>query len=694
MQVDSSDLLRNVAVVGHNDTGKTTLTSALLYAAGVTNRLHKVEDGNALTDFDPVEVSREISIGLSPCFAPWSKHKVNLIDTPGLGILMSEMRAGMRAADSSLLCVHATAGVQVTTEKSWQYAESIAQPVLLHVTKMDRENAEFERVVATLQESFGRGALPVQIPIGSESGFDGLVDLVHLKALAFTRDGDGRGVTRDIPAELADRVEEWRSQLMEAVAESDEALMEAFFEAGELTQEQLASGLRAAVRGRTVFPVTFSSGLHGIGPSALLDVLVQLGPHPLERGSFPAEDLGGQGIELELGSDQPAAALVFKTVNDPFSGKITMVRVVNGTMESDSSYWNPRAEAEERVGHLMLLQGKQGTNTPRLVAGDIAGIAKTKVSLTGDTLCAKSRPVRLGWIPMRNPAIAFAIEPRAKGDEEKIGDACHKLCEEDPTLRAGRDPQTGEFLLSGTGQLHVEIAVEKLKTRYKVDVILHPPKIPYRETIKRKADGHGRHKKQSGGRGQFADCKISVEPLPRGEKFEFVDEIFGGAIPQNYRPAVEKGILEACERGYLAGYPVVDFRVRLLDGQYHDVDSSEMAFKIAGSLAFKDAMAKAGATILEPVMQVEITTSEEFMGDIMSDLSQRRGKPQGMEARGNAQVIKATVPMSEMLNYAPALRSMTQGRSNFTMEFSHYEEVPKPIQEKIIAESKVAAEAS
>jgi elongation factor G len=694
MQVDSSELLRNVAVVGHNDTGKTTLTSALLYASGVTNRLHKVEDGNTLTDFDPVEVSREISIGLAPCFAPWSKHKVNLIDTPGLGIFVSEMRAGMRAADSSLLCVNATAGVQVTTEKAWQYAESVGQPVLLHVTKMDRENADFERVVTTLQESFGRGALPIQVPIGSEAGFAGVVDLVHMKAVGFTRDGDGKGSPTEIPAELADRVEEWRSQLMEAVAESDEALMEAFFEAGELTREQIASGLRTAVRRRSVFPITFSSGLHGIGPSALLDALVELCPHPLERDPFPAEDVGGQSIELSLGADQPAAALVFKTVNDPFSGKITMIRVVNGTMDSDSTYWNPRAEAEERVGHLMLLQGKQGTNTPRLVAGDIAGIAKTKVSLTGDTLCAKSKPVRLGWITIRNPAIAFAIEPRAKGDEEKIGDACHKLCEEDPTLRAGRDPQTGEFLLSGTGQLHVEIAVEKLKTRYKVDVILHPPKIPYRETIKRKAEGHGRHKKQSGGRGQFADCKIAMEPLARGAHFEFVDEIFGGAIPQNYRPAVEKGILEACERGYLAGYPVVDFRVRLLDGQYHDVDSSEMAFKIAGSLAFKDAMAKAGATILEPVMQVEITTSEEFMGDIMSDLSQRRGRPQGMEARGEGQVIKATVPMSEMLSYAPALRSMTQGRSNFTMEFSHYEEVPKPIQEKIIAESKVAAEAS
>jgi elongation factor G len=693
MQVDSSDLLRNVAVVGHNDTGKSSLTNALLYTSGVTTRQTKVGDGNTITDFDPVEVSREISIGLAPSFTPWSKHKVNLIDTPGSGIFAGEMRAGMRAADAALLCIHATAGVQVTTEKAWQYAEQIAQPVLLHVTKMDRENASFDTIVAALQESFGRTALPIQVPIGSESGFSGVVDLLTGKAHTFERDGDGKATIGDVPADLAGQVEEWRGQLMETVAESDESLMEAFFEAGELSHEQLGSGLRRAVIAREVFPITFSSGLHGIGSSALLDVMVKLLPNPLERGPYPATDVGGQEIALELGPDQPVAAVVFKTVNDPLTGKITMIRVVNGTMSSDSSYWNPRAETEERVGHLMLMQGKQGTNTPKLVTGDIAGIAKTKISLTGDTLCAKTKPVNLGWIPMRSPAIGFAIEPKAKGDEERIGDACHKLIEEDPTLRAGRDPQTGEFLLSGTGQLHVEIAVERLSSRYKVEVILHPPKIPYRETIKRRAEGHGRHKKQSGGRGQFADCKIAMEPLPRGEKFEFLDEIYGGSIPHNYRPAVEKGILETCERGYLAGFPVQDFRVRLLDGQYHDVDSSEMAFKIAGSLAFKDAMAKAGATILEPVMQVEITTSEEFMGDIMSDLSQRRGKPQGMEARGNAQVVKAIVPMAEMLNYAPALRSMTQGRSNFTMEYSHYEEVPKPLQEKIIAESGVSSEA-
>jgi elongation factor G len=690
MQVESSELLRNVALVGHNDTGKTTLASALLYTSGVSNRLNRVEDGNTVTDFDSEEIARGMSIGLAVCHAPWKRHKINLIDTPGAGIFTAEARAGLRAADAAVVCIHATAGVQVTTEKVWEYAEQIGLPVLILVTKMDRENADFERVLLGLQEAFGRTVLPMQVPIGSEQAFSGVVDLVRGGATTFERDGDGKGTSAEIPAPLADAVSTWRATLAETVAENDEALMETYFEQGELSEAQLREGLRKAVRERALFPVLFCASLHGIGTSSLLDALVDLLPNPLERSSFPATNVGGDPLEVKPAADGPVTALVFKTLSDPFSGKVTLLRVVSGTMAGDHSYWNPRLEADEKIGHVHHIQGKQNSAVPSLVAGDIGGVVKLKNTLTGDTLCSKERPARLTWIPLRPPAIAFAIEPKAKGDEEKIGEAAHKLCEEDPTLRAARDPQTGDFLLSGTGQLHVEIAVAKLKSRYKVEVILHPPKVPYRETIRRLADGHGRHKKQSGGRGQFADCRIQMEPLPRGERFEFVDEIFGGSIPHNYRPAVEKGIVEACERGYLAGFPVVDFRVRLKDGQYHDVDSSEMAFKIAGSLAFKDAMAKAAPVLLEPVMQVEITTNEEFMGDIMSDLSQRRGKPQGMEIKGTSQVIKAQVPMSEMLNYAPALRSMTQGRANFTMEFSHYDEVPRPVQDRIIADAKAA----
>ena len=687
MQVDSPEKLRNVAVAGHNDTGKTTLVSALLYAGGVTTRLNRVEDGNTLTDFDHEEVERKISIGLAPCFVPWQQHKVNLIDCPGYGIFFSETQQGMRAADAVLLCINGVAGVEVNTERVWEFAAQIEQPMLVSLTKMDRERADFGRTLEGLQKRFGRALLPVQIPIGQEHDFAGVVDLVAQKAYRFTKDGNGKATPGDVPAELAGEVETHRGRLIEAVAETDDQLMEGFFENGTLSQEDLEKGLRRAVARRQIFPVTLSSGSHGIGPSALLDTFLSLVPSPAERAPLPAKNIGGEDTALAADAAGPLAALVFKTLSDPFTGKISILRVVSGTLSSDTTVYNSRAEETERLGHLMLLQGKQGSNTPKLVAGDIGGVAKLKITATGDTLCAKDRPVKLAWIHVAEPAMAFAIEPKSKGDEEKIGEALTRLIDEDVALHAGRDAETHQHLLSGNGQLHIEIAVAKLKHRYHVDVLLHPPKVPYRETILRPADGHGRHKKQTGGRGQFADCKIKIEPLPRGGDFAFEDAIFGGSIPQNYRPAVEKGIQEARRRGYLAGYPVVDFKVRLLDGQYHDVDSSELAFKIAGSLAFKDAMANAKPTILEPVMKVEIVTSEDFTGDIMGDLSHRRGRPQGMDSANGSQIIKALVPMSEMLEYDRHLRAMTQGRSSFHMEFSHYEEVPRPVQDKLIAEA-------
>ncbi|HEV8582859.1 MAG TPA: elongation factor G [Thermoanaerobaculia bacterium] len=688
MQVDSPDKLRNVAVAGHNDTGKTMLVSALLYAGGVTTRLHRVEDSNTLTDFDHEETERKISIGLAPCFVPWQQHKVNLIDCPGYGIFFSETKQGMRAADSVLLCVNGVAGVEVNTERVWEFAAEIEQPLMISLTKMDRERADFGRTLEGLQKRFGRAVLPVQIPIGQEHDFTGVVDLVAQKAYRFTRDGNGKASPSEVPAELADEVEAHRSRLIEAVAETDDQLMEGFFENGTISQEDLEKGMRRAVARRQIFPVTLAAGSHGIGPAALLDAFLSLLPSPAERAPYPAKNVGGDDLALTADPAGPLAALVFKTLSDPFTGKISILRVVSGTLNSDTAVYNSRAEETERLGHLMFLQGKQGSNAPKLIAGDIGGVAKLKLTATGDTLCAKDRPVKLAWIHVPEPAMAFAVEPKSKGDEEKIGEALTRLMDEDIALHAGRDAETHEHLLSGNGQLHIEIAVAKLKHRFHVDVLLHPPKVPYRETILKPADGHGRHKKQTGGRGQFADCKIKIEPLPRGGDFAFEDAIFGGAIPQNYRPAVEKGIQEARRRGYLAGYPVVDFKVRLLDGQYHDVDSSELAFKIAGSLAFKDAMANAKPTILEPVMKVEIVTSEEFTGDIMGDLSHRRGRPQGMDSVNSNQIIKALVPMSEMLEYDRMLRAMTQGRSSFHMEFSHYEEVPRPVQEKLIAEAQ------
>jgi elongation factor G len=688
MQVDSPEKLRNVAVAGHNDTGKTTLVSALLYAGGVTTRLHRVEDGNTLTDFDHEETERRISIGLAACFLPWQQHKINLLDCPGYGIFFSETQQGLRAADSAILCVNGVAGVEVNTEKVWKAAAEFELPVMVTLTKMDRERADFDRTLEGLQKRFGRGVVPVQIPIGQEAGFSGVVDLVSQKAYQFTRDGNGKATPADIPANLAEMVETHRARLVEAVAETDDQLMEGFFENGTIPQEDLVAGLRRAVARRQIFPLTLSAGGHGIGPSALLDAVLALLPSPADRLPFPATNVGGEEIGLAGDPAGPLAVLVFKTLSDPFTGKISLLRVVSGTLNADTNVWNSRAEEAERLGHLIAVEGKQGGNVPRLIAGDIGGVAKLKITVTGDTVCAKDKPVKLAWITVSEPAMAFAVEPKSKGDEEKIGDALHRLMDEDIALHAGRDPESHDHLLSGNGQLHIEIAVAKLKHRFHVDVLLHPPKVPYRETILKAADGHGRHKKQTGGRGQFADCKIKVEPLARGEDFSFADEIFGGAIPHNYRPAVEKGIQEARRRGYLAGYPMVDFKVRLLDGQYHDVDSSEMAFKIAGSLAFKDAMANARPTILEPVMKVDITTTEEFTGDIMGDLSHRRGRPQGMDAVNGNQVIKALVPMSEMLDYDRILRAMTQGRSSFHMEFSHYEEVPKLVQDKLVAEAQ------
>jgi elongation factor G len=687
MQVDSPNQIRNLALAGHHDTGKTTLASALLYAGGAVNRMNRVEDGNTVTDFDAEEISRGISIGLAPCFVPWRQHKVNLLDSPGYGIFFTETRAAMRAADAVLLCVNAVAGLEVTTEKVWSTAGEMGLPVVIHLTKMDRERADFAAAADKLAAGLGREAVPVQLPIGAEHGFTGVVDLVSGKAYTYQKDGDGKGTVGEPPAELAEAVAAARAKLVEAVAETDDALMEKFFEAGGLEQEELVAGLARAVAARKLFPVTAGSPAHGIGGSALLDALVDYAPPPGAR-PFPAVNVGGEPVALDADPAAPVAALVFKTLSDPFSGRISILRVVSGTLASDSTEWNPRIEDSEKVGHLLALQGKQGAAVSKLVAGDIGGVAKLKHTATGDTLCAKARPVRLGWIRLPEPAMSFAIEPKAKGDEEKIGEALARLMDEDLSLKTGRDPETHEFLLSGTGERHAEITVNRLKQRFNVEVILHPPKVPYRETVLRSADGHGRHKKQTGGRGQFADCRIKLEPMARGEDFDFIDEIFGGAIPHNYRPAVEKGIQEARRRGYVAGYPVVDFRVRLTDGQYHDVDSSEMAFKIAGSLAFKDAMSRAGATILEPMMSVEITTSEEFTGDIISDLSQRRGRPQGMESKNSSHVIKAVAPMAEMLTYAPALRAITQGRGSFHMEFSHYEEVPRLVQEKLVAEAQ------
>jgi elongation factor G len=692
MKVYSASEIRNVAVVGHNDTGKTTLTSQLLFDTGATTRLGRIDDGTTTTDFDPDEIDRKHSISAALAFVEWKNTKINLLDTPGFGIFLMEAKSAMRIADSAAIVVSGVTGVEVTTEKVWKFAEEFRLARILIVNKMDRERSSASRTLDALQKKFGKNVVPVQLPIGEEKDFSGIVDLVSMKAFKYAADGSGKYDTVDIPADLKADADEWREKLIEKVAEGDDTLMERFFEQGGLSQEELLDGLKREVAHHEIFPVLFASSSHNIGGHAILDAFVNLLPPPTEVKTIDGLDRKGEKITFDRRPEAFPSAVVFKTFSDPFSGRVSLFRVFSGTFKSDTTYWNTSRDHEERVGKLQLVQGKQQIPVSELQAGDIGAVAKLKDVHTGDTIGGKDHPIVIQHIAYPEAAISFAVEPKARGDEDKLGVAVARIIEEDPSIRFARDPQTKEFLLSGQGQLHVEIVVSKLHKKYGVDVILHPPKVPYRETITKPADAHGRHKKQSGGHGQFADCKITVEPLPRGADFEFVDEIFGGSIPRQYIPAVEKGIQDARTKGFLAGFPMVDFRVRLKDGQYHDVDSSEMAFKIAGSLAYQQAMEQARPTLLEPIMHVDISAPSEYVGDIMGDLNSRRGRVEGVDAEEEMQTVKARVPLAEMLTYGSTLRSITQGRGSFHMEYSHYEEVPRSLQEKIITESKKAKE--
>jgi len=688
MKVYSGSEIRNVAVVGHNDTGKTTLVSQLLFNAGATTRQGRIEDGTTTTDFDPDEIDRKHSISAALAYAEWKNTKINLLDTPGFGIFLMEAKGAMRVADASAIVVSGVTGVEVTTEKVWKFAEEYAQARIIIINKMDRERSSSQRTLEALQKKFGKNVVPIQLPMGEEHAFNGVVDLVSMKAFKYASDGSGKFDVVDIPEEFKADADSWREKLIEKVAEGDDTLMERFFEQGGLSQEELLDGMRREVSHHQIYPVLFTSASHNIGGHALLDALVTLLPSPDEAKTIDGLDKHGQPITFERRAEAFPAALVFKTFSDPFSGRVSLFRVYSGTLKSDTSYWNTSRDHEERIGKLQLLQGKAQAPVAELRAGDIGAVAKLKDVHTGESIASKDHSIVIPHIEYPESAIAFAVEAKARGDEDKLSSAIARIIEEDPTIKFQRDEMTKEFQISGQGQLHVEIVVQKLKKKYSVDVILHPPKVPYRETITKSSDAHGRHKKQSGGHGQFADCKITMEPLPRGADFEFVDEIFGGSIPRQYIPAVEKGIQDARKKGFLAGYPVVDFRVRLKDGQYHDVDSSEMAFKIAGSLAFQQGMEQGRATILEPIMHVDISAPSEYVGDLMGDLNSRRGRVEGVDAEEDMQTVHARVPMAEMLTYGSTLRSITQGRGSFHMEMSHYEEVPRNLQDKIIAETK------
>jgi elongation factor G len=686
MKVYDAASIRNVAVVGHGGSGKTQLVSALLFDAGMVNRLGKVDEGNTVTDYDEEEISRKHTLSASLAYAEWNKTKINLIDTPGFGNFFADARAAIHVADAALIVVDAVAGVEVQTEKAWAACEELQLPRLIVVNRLDRERASLERTLESLRSTLNRTIVPIQLPIGEERHFAGVVDLVSMKAFTYSNDGSGKVSDGPVPDSVAEAATSAREALIEMVAEADETLMEKFFDAGTLTQEELVKGLASATQAAKIYPLVCTSGMANIGAHPLMDAIIAYLPSPAER-PFTAI-ANGAAVSKTADDKAPYAAFVWKTVADQFAGRITMFRVYQGCVKADSTVNNATQGSPERLGHLIALQGKTPANVPELKAGDMGAVAKLKDTKTNDTLADKAAGIVFQKIAFPEPVLSYAIEPKSRGDEDKISTAMHRLEEEDPTIKYHRDPQTHELLLAGQGQMHIEVTVAKLKRRFGVEVNLKPPRIPYRETITARVEAHGRHKKQTGGHGQFGDCKIKMEPLPRGSEFEFVDEIFGGAIPRGFIPAVEKGIQESRLRGYLAGYPVVDFRVTLFDGSYHDVDSNELSFKTAGWLAFKDGMSRAKATLLEPIMNVEVYAPGDNAGDLMGDLNGRRGRISGMEARGSTTVIKAQVPMSEMLTYEQHLTSVTGGRGSYHMEYSHYDEVPNHLQTKIIATAK------
>jgi elongation factor G len=690
LKIYSGENIRNVALVGHGHAGKTTLTSAMLYTSGATQRLGRVDDGSATTDNDEEEIARKMSISTGMAVVEWGGTKINLLDTPGFNMFVHEAKMDLPVVDAAIVVVDGVAGVEVVTQRVWNYCEEYKTPRLIVVNRMDRERADATRVLGSVEKAFGRNVVPIELPIGAEKSLSGVIDLVRMKAYTYEMGGNGKGKETAIPANLMDQAKEAHERLVELVAEGDDKLMEKFFEAGTLGEEDLVPALHNAIREDKIFPVIFSSGLGNIGADRIMDFIVDYTPAPSEHEWVQGEAISGNGDAPKRHETdaEPVSLYVFKTVSDPFAGRISYFKVFSGVLKNDATLQNYSHNTQEKFAHIGSMQGKTAVPVNELHAGDIGAVAKLKDTLTGDTLGDKSAPIQYPRVKLPEPAITFAIEPKSRADEDKLGPGLHKLMEEDAMLRFFRDPQTKEFLIAGTGQQHIEVTVAKLKKRYHTEVNLKAPKVPYRETIRGKADVQGRHKKQTGGHGQYGDCKIKMEPLPRGGQFEFVNDIFGGAIPKNFIPAVEKGVKDAAARGYLAGYPVVDFRVVLYDGSYHDVDSNDLSFQMAGRIAFKKAMEIAKPTLLEPVMHVEINVPDDFAGSIMGDLNSRRGRIQGMDNKGGNTIVKAEVPMAEMLTYGVELTSMTQGRGSFNMEMHHYDVVPGQLQEKIIEKAK------
>lgn len=693
MRAYTGNKIRNIAVTGHSHCGKTTMVSALVATAGA------VEFGATPTAFDEEELARQMSLTNNVAWCEWEQNKINFIDTPGFSMFVHEAKSALMVAEAALVVADAVNGVESMTQRVWNYAEELNLPRILLINGMNRDHSDGASTVAGLQRAFGRQVTPVQLPIGSGRDFRGVVDLVTMKAYTYTPNGKGRGTVGEIPAELAAAAKSAHEALVELVAETSDELMDEFFREGTLPEEHLSAALHDAIREDRIFPVLYAAGATNTGTDHLLDFFVTYAPAAAEREPVAARSAApvngnGSGTELLLRpvrDDQPLSLYIFKTISDPFAGHISFFKVFSGCVKNDATVQNFSRGASEKFSHIAVMEGKIATQVDTLHAGDIGAVPKLKSTHTGDTLGDKSSPILFEPPRFPEPAITFAIEPKSRADEDKLANGLHRLMEEDTVVKFFRDPQTSEFLIAGTGQQHIEVIVSKLKKRYHTEVTLKAPKVPYLETIRAKAEGHGRHKKQSGGHGQFGDCKIRIEPLPRGSGFEFENDIFGGAIPRNFIPAVQKGIEETAVRGHLAGYPVVDFKVTLFDGSYHDVDSNELSFKVAGRLAFRKCMETAKPVLLEPIMRVEIEAPEEFAGTLMGDLNQRRGRVQGMDRTPSGEsLLKAEVPMAEMLSYAADLTAMTQGRGSFHMEMDHYDVVPALHQEKIIAASKAS----
>ncbi|MBN2027863.1 MAG: elongation factor G [Actinobacteria bacterium] len=687
MDMFAMEKIRNVALLGHGDSGKTSLAEAMLFNAGVTKRMGRVDEGNTASDFEPDEQKRGISVSATPLFLEWKDCKINLLDTPGFADFIGEVTSSLRVIDSGVFVISAVAGVEVQTELIWKMADDFGYPRIVFINKMDRENASFQRCLDQLQQVYGSRVVPFQLPIGEEHDFRGVVDLVSAKA--FIYGDDGKAQESEVPEGMSAQVQEGRDKVIEGAAETSDEIMEKYLEGEDLAEDEVLSALLNGISQGIIVPVLCGSSTHNIAVDLLANAIVSTLPSPARleevRGTKKGSD---EGVSFKADGDSPLAALVFNTISDPYVGKLTYFRVFSGTLASDSTVYNPNRDKDERIGQVFIIRGKNQIPVREIPAGDIGGVAKLTDTTTGDTLCSKDNPIVLPSIKFPDPIMSLAVSPKTKGDEDKLSVALTRLSDEDPTFNVRRDTEVKQTIISGMGEAHLDIMMERMARKFGVNVETELPLVPYKETIRNTSRAEGKHKKQTGGHGQFGIAWVELEPLERGSGFEFVDKIVGGVIPRQFIPSVEKGIRKAMEDGFLAGYPIVDFRATVYDGKYHPVDSSDISFQIAGTLAVKNAVEGADPYLLEPIMNVEILVPETYMGDVIGDLNAKRGRILGMESEGGLQVVRAQVPMAEMLRYSIDLRSITGGRGTFSMEFSHYEEVPSHIAPKIVEASR------